>query len=117
MSDLDDLIAAVEAGTAGDDNDKTFDAAFPEDGFLDAIDAFEGSLDAALRLHEALLPGWSARTIAQTDGGNWFVHVVNGFPTSYSREAKTGYDEVISTPARAWLLSILRALKAQEGRE
>lgn len=109
MGDLAKLIAVVEAGTCPD-----FCPMWHSQGLcVEAENAFCGSLDAALRLHEALLPWWSIRTIGQTDGGSWFVHIVYGFPTSYSRSARAGYEDVMATPARAWLLAILRALQAQ----
>ena len=56
MTDLDKLIAAVEAGTVGDDG---FCPMFHRIGLCtDMMNAYHGSLDAAKALHDALLPGW-----------------------------------------------------------
>ena len=109
MSDLDKLIEAVEAGSL---------PTFPETvravrgADADAVDvdmAFNGYLDAALSLHEALLPGWGWET------------GVNATFTSIAQVWKDGrssaFQGVSELPARAWLLAILRAVKAKEGRE
>lgn len=105
---MDKLIAAVEAGQK---------PSFPKiarcvggDNAQDVEMAFEGKLDAALRLHEALLPGfgWQVwRTLDHLpDGASRPMYGCNLPMTD------TAYAE---TPARAWLLAILRALKAQGG--
>ena len=98
MGDLDKLIAAVEAGTFLMD-------VFP-DGRTERIayEAFGGSLDAALRLHEALLPG-SGWVLDTTEAGT-DAHV-------YPRLGNEVFSGDAITPARAWLLAILRALQAQ----
>lgn len=83
--------------------------------------AFNGSLDAAKRLHDALLPGWMVECMCQllevgengeytggTDG--WLVNLRH-LPDGHSEDSATA-----ETPAGAWLLSILRALE-QEGRD
>lgn len=103
MTDLDKLIAAVEAGTATkysvfNKYDHTWDAM--KFHGRDASLAYEGSLDAALRLHEALLPGW--RWNAWAVGG---ATVWNDIANVYTAD-----DHI---PARAWLLAILKALKAK----
>lgn len=113
MTDLDKLIAAVEAGV------------FPADtsasdlGLVGAYDgmpviktmysAFTGSLDAAKRLHDALLPGWVWKRQVHPGPvaslGVWeppkFVMGQSVFETD-------------DNPARAWLLAILKALRAQQ---
>lgn len=106
MTDLDKLIAAVEAGAedalyaalrviASSSRDKG--EYWPAH---DAIKAFDGSLDAALRLHEALLPGWRAR-----------IDVGRRFRAWEISDQNAKIDAYAENPARAWLLSILRALK------
>lgn len=98
MGDLDKLIAAVEAGAFDADEERkvpkfnafadAFEAALGmKPSYADGWGAYRGSLDAALRLHEALLPGWE-----------WHLKSWSG---------------MADTPARAWLLAILRALQAQ----
>ena len=80
--------------------------------------AFNGSLDAAKDLHEAVLPGWIVVQMCQlmevdagcnytggTDG--WLVEIS---PILGSELEGSGADK---SPARAWLIAILRALIAQ----
>lgn len=96
MGDLDKLIAAVEAGTFLMDM-------LPPPHETTAYDAFSGSLDAAMRLHEALLPGWAWGRFPGT-GEMYVTHRDSvDVPDCYS----------CAIPARAWLLAILRALKAK----
>lgn len=120
MSDLDKLIAAVGEG------DKWSEAQYAV--FGDGTDlvyayqaAFDGSLDAALRLHEALLPGYALERMTMWHGHPAAVHI---WGTHEERDGKLWHDsrdgrfEAESTiPARAWLIAILRALKAQEERK
>jgi hypothetical protein len=109
MTDLDRLIAAVEAGTA---NDGIIGAVFSPNDIASwrinqlARNAFDGSLDAALRLHEALLPEWAWGR--WSNGHMWVTDDVGDadrFVTS------TGFHQ--DNPARALLLAILRAVKAR----
>ena len=110
---LDKLIEAVQAGTL-----KPLDLIVldPEPHAL-AWKAFHGSLDAAKALHDALLPGWSARI--WTYAGDDADATLRETQVSRSRGERTTEDvdaEVDGdNPARAWLLAILRALQA-EGR-
>lgn len=62
--------------------------------------AFSGSLDAAMALHEAVLPGW-----------RWFLDC-NGRAYVWRRSGDTRPRIAYSAhnPARAWLLAILDAL-------
>lgn len=102
---LDKLIEAVEAG-----------------GMLPAIDwemfgwndecatwcglmlqAHLGSLDAAHQLHEALLPGWRARLDIGRRRRCWMISPDNQKLDAYGL-----------TPARAWLLAILRAYRSTQ---
>ena len=67
------------------------------------FDVFEGSLDAAKALHEAVLPG--------------YVWDVNGYGHAMvwvRNDPKTLAEAYLYNPARAWLLAIIRALIAQE---
>lgn len=80
--------------------------AVPSRQWQDLMDAMGGSLDAALRLHEALLPGWVW----------WFepfreVSFAGVYNPAVSPRPVTGDSKI---PARAWLLAILKALEAQE---
>ena len=127
MDDLDKLIEAVEAGEAGWNRLATIaeEAMLPREAALSAT-AYSGSLDAALRLHEALLPGWFStitRLCGEFDGDtktltptDWRAEVSDGWrgrpddddPEDHFQSA----DDAV--PARAWLLAILRAVKAQQ---
>ena len=88
-----------------------------------AVRAYRGSLDAAKRLHDALLPGWPVRVMDHSQdylGGHGWHACVNwhhmsaphgkaAYPAnSYSY---TGWND---NPARAWLIAILRALEEEE---
>ena len=115
---LSKLIEAVEAGAA-----RPGDYGHPDVMFMEvwlptvsgpqlwqyASEAYDGSLDAAKRLHDALLPGW-----------DWTMHG-NGqaalWPPGTIEEQNAGCIEVDveGWPSRALLLAILRALE-QEGR-
>lgn len=90
--EMGDLIASV----IGDDDEL----------WSDFVEAHDGSLDAAKRLHDALLPGWGWETGA------------NATFASIAQVWKSGRDKAhvatSETPARAFLLAILRALE-QEG--
>lgn len=76
--------------------------------------AYKGSLDAALALHNAVLPGWTLDQMnewhAHGKSAGWYVCLIrHSDPKIRSR----GGDFDIP-PARAWLLAILSALIAQE---
>ena len=118
MTDLEALIAAVDAGLSWPADSEQWDT-IGVDG-MDAADAYNGSLDAALRLHEALLPGWRwvTRNTEQGDvdrgeceeGDSGFANIWEKGSPNYGDEHHYAF---ASTPARAWLLSILRVLKAK----
>ena len=125
MSDLDKLIAAVEAGDLGVLSTTTLD---PPSGYLTrdmarlCVHACDGSLDAALRLHEALLPGWAVDDMSENGrmaGHPWGIRLAywNAYRPNQNKHVDAGWgaDHIPDrNPARAWLLAILRALKAQQ---
>lgn len=94
MTDLDKLIDAVERGCA---LPLSFICLTPED-HRQAFRAYNGSLDAAKELHDALLPGWEWNLASDGVASVWG----NG-PTIVSRSKGT---------SRAWLIAILKAYKA-----
>jgi hypothetical protein len=114
---LDDLIAAVEAGEWDFRADGPARQVFPyrsasaDDLGLTARAAFEGSLDAALALHNAVLPGWHW-AIEDDDQAEVFQDPVKGEDGMYrpGPNALSGRCDK-TNPARAWLLAILRAMK------
>ena len=71
------------------------------------MDAFNGSLDAAKALHEAVSPGHRVQ-LSQTDDGEWLCNIA---PDMGAQVVETVFHQ---DPARAWLLAILEALIAQE---
>jgi hypothetical protein len=105
------LIEAIERGEA---TMTDFDDALPPDGTpfknapqsiasIDAGLAYSGSLDAAKRLHDALLPGWVI-TIERVNSGRWMA--------TLRLEPRVGTVRANDDDgARAWLLAILRALE------
>ena len=106
---LKELAAKVQAGGTEGKFDPKFERAFYQVSKTMATvywasDAYHGSLDAAKALHEAVLPGWTV----------WYQTFV-GISVK-PMGAKIWQEPVPFTyiPARAWLLSILRALIAMD---
>jgi len=69
-----------------------------------AFAAFNGSLDAAKALHEAVLPdyGWGA--------GSWGARVWLYSDCAHWDGSNRQEVEMVNASARAWLLAIIRAL-------
>lgn len=117
------LVAAVEAGhiTGGMKGLKEFDAlteaAIPR-CLVPAIEtwrAYNGSLDAAKALHDSLLPGWTMDQMNEWHGiegrtAGWGVNLLR---LSEPR-MRTHGGGIGMTPARAWLLAILKAKLAED---
>ena len=92
----------------------------PTSGFVDepmgpntwghSVVAFHGSLDAAMALHESVLPGWTWH-LSMIGANVCFDPVIGG-----GHEIYTDNDN----PARAWLLAIICAkiaeLESEDGR-
>lgn len=120
------LIEAVEAGSRGDDFWSAVHV-LPAMHITDVTLARDGSLDAAKRLHDALLPGWRVvvRQRRDDEGGDWFVrvesadfHAVQWTAGDHTRtDILSGEDAVGIAPeaARAFLLAILRAMEGRDG--
>lgn len=104
------LLEKVEAGEILFPND--FPADFPKKPC--AIGAFNGSLDTAKALHEAVLPdeGWEVLERAR------YSELIPS-PFSGRYLASVGWGKAIygsgDNPARAWLIAILSALIAETG--
>jgi len=107
---LDRLISAVVAGDEAAVNDECRSINRESGGGWPAhhaITAYRGSLDAALALHEALLPGWT--WVAGGDALGAFAYVAETPEAEYQMDIG---DEVRSeNPARAWLLATLKAYR------
>ena len=109
---LAELIAKVEAGEWQHTDWPTVEKGFWGNWNEAALHfqlAFNGSLDAAKALHEAVLPGWSPSVGQNAHHGYWFATVMRAENGTIAADT-TGTGPC---PARAWLLAILRALHAQ----
>lgn len=106
MSDIRTLREAVEAGSRGDDFWGAVHV-LPPQCISNVTLARDGSLDAAKALHAALLPGWDADIEVRLVLSDATVYGCGLFEGS----RESGTDE---SPARAWLLAILKALEARD---
>ena len=105
---LEKLIAAVEAGKRPWREAGETDTPYAEGILL----AFNGSLDAAEALHEALVPGWVVQNIGQDGFGTgcgWTVWICHH---DYL-ENFTSFTGSANTPSRAWMLAQLKAKLAE----
>ena len=101
---LAELIAKVEAGGLVQPFlfQDVFNNQFTHENCAgEALSAYDGSLDAAKALHEAVLPEWD--WVITPDGAS-----------VYSPHDNSPTDGDLDNPARAWLLAILRALHGME---
>jgi len=106
---LQELLAKVEA--CGKIQPFLFQDAFNNQNHVncagEAYDAYSGSLDAALALHNAVLPGWSwVKPDGPEMGSIRVFGPDNGdfYPSAIGKASNT---------ARAWLCAILKALIAE----
>lgn len=123
MSELRKLIEAVEAGSDKCAFWKVWEPQ-NEGGQLAYVAerAFNGSLDAAKALHDALLPGWERGVRSDKAGYHAWVsspdyevscyYAGGNFVQLVDRGSRHGSTDAID--ARAWLLSILKAYEAQQ---
>jgi hypothetical protein len=102
MTKLQELLEKVEAGDCK--NDGSMFRVFGDE-WMQCFDAYNGSLDAAKSLHEAVLPDFRTVYVYQSDT-KWCWQIENS-------EIIRGYGES-SNPARSWLIAILKALIAME---
>ena len=114
MGDLEDLAEAVEAGlpcpTIWRDFAAVTDGDVKNPGPIWAFNAYHGSLDAARKLHDALLPTYIANPMIGGAGAGvskWHCNVED-WDTGQKFSGRNQ-----PNPARAWLLAILRALIAE----
>jgi hypothetical protein len=86
--------------------------AFP-DGYVCLMAAYDGSLDAALALMKAVLPGWRVGSIHQFESGRWYVKIY--LPMGDDWPKWTPYPEheaANDDAARALVICELKALEA-----
>ena len=100
-SDFSNAFPSVRSGNGGPWDDHRSDC---------AIKAYNGSLDAAKALQEAVLGGWRFH-IASEANGNGFIVTVSSpdwgeYWVGHAKEA-----------ARAWLIAVLKALIEQESKQ
>ena len=88
---------------------------------IDAWKAYNGSLDAAKALHEAVLPNMPVSIVDMTHnylGGHGWKVSVNWphieWKRTFTANGPFSYKATNKDPARAWLLAILEALIAKE---
>lgn len=105
---LKELLANVEAGEAAGKFGPIMSNWWGGDSQIDAMRAYNGSLDAAKALHDDVLPGWTT-THAHGHRFNWSWNL-----TKIENSGKRYACAESTTPARAWLCAILKALIAQE---
>lgn len=120
LNALDRLIEAVEAGEirTGVTGLKSFEQ-FSRDAFglyqsNAAWRAYGGSLDAALALHEVLLPGWIVHDFSNNSRSMGWTMVIASEAGDYHTSHAGGKVGFCETPARAWLLAVLKAYRSME---
>lgn len=105
------LLDAVEAGRVG--QFRNLDSEFGHGNGIHAKRAYNGSLDAAKALHDALLPGWINRMDLCGQGAG--VSVCHVELSDWETDFAICVDNApVDNPARAWLIAIIRAVMAGE---
>lgn len=97
VKELDELIEAIEGGSYQNTDFDVFDD--PEE-YTNAIKAYNGSIDAAMALHKALL-GEAHWSIAEDDDYGFCGRVYLG----------GWFHEHSTVAARAWLIAVLKAYR------
>ena len=119
MTNLETLLANVEAGNWKDamDQRSEFDVFRKQKHWQDFDKIMLGdSLNAAQRLHEAFLPGWGA-TISVKERDDGFVRAWVSENSNHVDNARHSDCRAYKiSPARAWLIAIIKALIEKEGK-
>lgn len=118
MTNIDKLISAINDGTLIGENlmvSRDVSEAMEDvagESWGDVCSAYEGSLDAAKYLHEALLPDWRVKGIHQFEAKQWYVVIFRQMGSMWPKwEPYPETQAVNDIAARAWLLAILSAYK------
>tara|TARA_R110000851_G_scaffold288046_1_gene442121 strand:+ start:266 stop:616 length:351 start_codon:yes stop_codon:yes gene_type:complete len=113
MTALQELLAKVEAGDCNGVSDAV-QGMYPNDiGFsltpeaLTILNAYNGSLDAAKKLHDAVLPDWHFNISSEANGNGYVVALTDAYWIDRSLGCAIN-------PARTWLIAIIKALIAKE---
>lgn len=122
MSDIRKLIEAVEGGDDGGNtaafiNNRIASRYHDKGGYWpsnDVMKAYDGSLDAAHWLHEALLPGWTRDVDATAPECGVTVTLHKPYSPHRSPDDMGVVSSDMPCEARAWLLAILKAYEAQQ---
>ena len=107
--ELDAVIAAVETGNSRMSLGYEYAGVLPDDLCFKSSDAFDGDLNAAKALHEALLP---ERAVANLRFARRYDE------ESYATIEMPGGHKPLGralNPARAWLIAILHAYRGMQG--
>lgn len=111
-----ELREVIEAGEVSSTDFVKVDLFCGSEGFLNTFGryvrraCFHESLDAALGLHEEMLPGWTVAHIGQDDRGLWFAELRRGYQTSYEKVIMVRKK---NNPAIALLIADLKAMEAE----
>lgn len=120
MTDLDELIEAVESGD-WKPSDRRRDHRYWESDLdnqmlrvfgtvvysINVWKSYNGSLDAAKALHDELLPGWG---FCIYNNNNFELPTV--FLNNPDKDTTKEVDSESSSPSRAWLIAILKAYRS-----
>lgn len=109
-----ELREKVEAGGDAGFVSGLSDDVFPEHLRQAVANAYAGSLDAALALYEAVLPGWAIERMHQWPGKQafvslWGTHEHNGGRWHHPEDGRV--EAEAETLARALLIAILKAME------
>jgi hypothetical protein len=96
------LLANVKAGHGNDPSD--YLCLMIVNNSIAARNAYNGSMDAARELHEAVLPDWYVDEMGNNSKSmGWTIRIFNA---EGNYKVGIGFDN----PARAWLIAIIQAL-------
>jgi hypothetical protein len=110
---LQELLAKVEAGDGHDPSD--YLCLMIVDNSITARNAYNGSLDAAKALHEAVLPEWRVtHAFGLVAGEMAKFNLTQNDNLTQNEKPLTYVGGKSATPARAWLIAVIKALIAQE---
>ena len=113
MTLLERLAVAIESGALG--QFRNLDSEFGKGNGIYAKRAYNGSLDAAKALHDAVLPGWQINIAFLPVGADVVCGIYGPLDPNAGKWAfAPKFEARAANPARAWLLAIVRALIAQE---
>ena len=106
-----DLLALADRVEAGDVHytrlNDYFQTLTPQ--YVPAVEAYEGSLDAAQALHDAVLPGYGVKLQISLDGKAFPAMTTDEFGGQQHQR----FSQTTASLAAAWVAAILRAKASQ----